>query len=385
MTEQQKKRSRRNATKLIGAAAGVSVLARLPLKWTKPEVAVAVLPAHAQTSASPSAKTPHLPVVTTDAITDEDSVTNLMDFSGTVVSAGGPPVTARGFVWSTTPGPTLPTNDVPSGSGTGPFSNIGVATTGGVTIYLRAYATNSVGTAYGGELSTFNTICLAEGTLITLADGRTRKIEEIVYSDWLSVWDFDEGRFGAAQPLWIKKTETANRYNLLEFSDGSRLKTISQHRIFNKEMGSFTYPMTNATPLGTTTFNINGTEVRLVSKRVVNETVNYYNVITIRHMNAFADGILTSCRYNNIYPIVDMKFVKDKRVLVPQEQYGLEDRYYEGMRLAEQSIPVADTVAYVNRLKAYEVKRQDMQPVKNPLGEHLFPGRTSTMLEENTL
>ena len=44
------KLSRRNAIKILGAAAGASVLANLPSKWTKPELAAGVLPAHAQTS-----------------------------------------------------------------------------------------------------------------------------------------------------------------------------------------------------------------------------------------------------------------------------------------------------------------------------------------------
>ncbi len=44
------KLSRRDALKILGAAAGASVLANLPSKWTKPELATGVLPAHAQTS-----------------------------------------------------------------------------------------------------------------------------------------------------------------------------------------------------------------------------------------------------------------------------------------------------------------------------------------------
>ena len=53
MDEQPRKLSRRDALKIIGAAAGASVLASLPSKWTKPELAAGVLPAHAQTSISP--------------------------------------------------------------------------------------------------------------------------------------------------------------------------------------------------------------------------------------------------------------------------------------------------------------------------------------------
>ena len=46
----QKKISRRDAIKLLGAAAGASVLANLPTKWNTPELTAGVLPAHAQTS-----------------------------------------------------------------------------------------------------------------------------------------------------------------------------------------------------------------------------------------------------------------------------------------------------------------------------------------------
>lgn len=42
--------SRRDAIKLLGAAAGATLLANLPSKWSTPELTSGVLPAHAQTS-----------------------------------------------------------------------------------------------------------------------------------------------------------------------------------------------------------------------------------------------------------------------------------------------------------------------------------------------
>jgi len=222
--------------------------------------------------------------------------------------------------------------------------------------YARTYATNSVGTVYGNSLNLNITICLAKGTLITLANGLNKAIENISYSDTIVVWDFDLGAFSEAQPLWIKKAETANQYNLLKFNDGTSLKTINQHRIFNKEKGMFTYPMTDATPVGSTTFNDSGIEVTLISKEVVVEEVEYYNVITKKHINLFANGILTSCRYNNIYPIADMKFVKENRPIVSKSEYPARiGEYYEGLRLAEQTISVEETIIYVDRLESLKV------------------------------
>jgi len=229
----------------------------------------------------------------------------------------------------------------------------------GDTIDVLAYAVNSTGVAYSPTVLTWTPgICLAQGTLITMADGTTKAIEDIVMSDTLQVWDFDLGQSAVAKPLWIKQAETTTQYNLLTFSDGSTLRTIEQHRIFNKQAGAFTYPMTEATPIGTITVNVHGEEIVLVDKCVMIDTVNYYNVITEHHLNLYADSILTSMRYNNAYAIADMKFVKDGRTLRSAEEFrqaGIADRWITGLRLLEQTVPVADIKRYCNRLEYKEV------------------------------
>jgi len=281
-----------------------------------------------------------------------------VQFIGNIDDNGGATITSMGAVFSYSPNtnPTLLdtvgefTPTIQSGSFTLNGPPGGVIYNGDT--YARTYATNSVGTVYGTSLNLNISICLAKGTLITLFNGLKKAIENIVYTDTILVWDFDLGVFSLAQPLWIKKVETSNHYNLLKFSDGTCLKTINQHRIFNKEKGMFTYPMTGDTPVGTTTFNDSGIEVILVSKEVVVEEVEYYNIITNKHMNLFADGILTSCRYNNIYPIVSMKFIKENRPVVSKSEYPARiGAYYEGLRLAEQTIPIEDTIIYVDRLE----------------------------------
>jgi len=228
------------------------------------------------------------------------------------------------------------------------------------SINAVAYAINSVGISYSPTILTWvPTICLAEGTLITLADESTKPIENILMSDVIRVWDFDKGVFASAKPLWIKQKETTMRYNLLTFSDGTTLKTIEQHRIFNKEAGAFTYPMTDDTPIGTTTINVLGNEVTLVDKCIMIDTVNYYNVITEYHLNLYADGILTSMRYNNIYPIVNMKFIKDSRQLRKHNEFvDIDQRWIDGLRLTEQIIPLAAIKRYIQRLEYTDANQQ---------------------------
>ena len=180
--------------------------------------------------------------------------------------------------------------------------------------------------------------CLAEGTRITLADHTTKNIEDITYEDKLLVWDFDKGCFAEAKPLWIKKKQVAEEYNLIKFENGRELKTVIDHRIYNMEAQKFTYTMNEEdTPIGTTTFLEDGSTTKLVERKVVKEPVNYYNIITDYHMNLFANGILTSLRLNNLYKIENMKFVKDNRKLSRREEYAsIPDKLFYGLRLAEQ-------------------------------------------------
>jgi hypothetical protein len=219
-----------------------------------------------------------------------------------------------------------------------------------------AYVTSNAGTFYSNSATGTSGICLLAGTQIALSDGTHKAIEDITYADKLLSWDFDRGCYAETTAMWIKRSETGSQYNLLTFSDGTTLRTFDQHRIFNKQAGAFTYPMTDATPVGTVTVNEHGQEIILTNKQVIRDTIEYYNVITDYHMNLFSDSVLTSCRFNNIYPIVDMKFAKDDRTPRSRAEFeNIPDRFFHGLRLAEQTTDIETVEWYVNRLLSTEV------------------------------
>lgn len=168
------------------------------------------------------------------------------------------------------------------------------------------------------EVSGFAFQCLIAGTLITLADGTKKPIEEITYDDDLLVWDFFNGCFTSAKPSWIKVRQTAEVYNKLTFNNGATLGFVGEggtqgyHRIFNKQANMFTHTGVPETPNGTITFAEDKSEPVLLTQELIHENVDYYNIITDKHFNLFANGILTSCRCSNLYKVENMKYIGDR-------------------------------------------------------------------------
>jgi len=92
-----------------------------------------------------------LAVLTT---TDVTGITSTSAVSGgTITSDGGAEVTARGICWGPNLNPTIDQNKTLNGAGTGSFTDNITGLTPATTYHVRAYATNSVGTAYGNDLS----------------------------------------------------------------------------------------------------------------------------------------------------------------------------------------------------------------------------------------
>ena len=105
------------------------------------------------------AMTPTLTTTLPSSITTTTAISG-----GNVTAVGVPTVTSRGICWSTIANPVVTGNHTIDGSGTGTFSSIITGLTAGTLYHLRAYATNSNGTAYGSDLQ-FTTTALPHLTI----------------------------------------------------------------------------------------------------------------------------------------------------------------------------------------------------------------------------
>ena len=95
------------------------------------------------------------PVVSTTAVSEITTTAAIS--GGTVTSDGGASVTARGVCWDTSINPVVGGNCTSDGTGTGTFTSSIGGLTPSTRYHVRAYATNSVGTGYGSDV-TFTTI-----------------------------------------------------------------------------------------------------------------------------------------------------------------------------------------------------------------------------------
>jgi hypothetical protein len=97
------------------------------------------------------AATPPTGIITTSASSITQTTANT---GGSVAGDGGAAITSRGVCWSrTTSNPTIiNSSSTNNGSGIGSFSSSLTALSPGTTYYVRAYATNSVGTSYGNVI-----------------------------------------------------------------------------------------------------------------------------------------------------------------------------------------------------------------------------------------
>lgn len=96
-------------------------------------------------------KDKNLPVISTAPIVYNNGIT--AQTGGVISSDGGSDITLRGVCWSTSPNPTIANDTTINGYGTGVFSSGIYGLSPLTTYYVRAYATNANGTAYGDELS----------------------------------------------------------------------------------------------------------------------------------------------------------------------------------------------------------------------------------------
>lgn len=171
--------------------------------------------------------------------------------------------------------------------------------------------------------------CIAEGTLITLADGTKKKVEDLTLSDKLLIFNHETGKYDVASINFIEN-DGRKIYDIinLKFSNGVTSRVIYEHGYFDLDLNKYVYIRENTYKqyIGHRFYSEDGV-VTLVDAFITTERTGCYSLVTSYHLNYFTDGVLSmpggiSGLFNIFEYDEDLKFNQDDMKLAIEE-FGL--------------------------------------------------------------
>lgn len=184
--------------------------------------------------------------------------------------------------------------------------------------------------------------CIVEGTLITLADGTQKRIEDVTPSDKLLIFNHETGKYEIGQVLFTShNTEDAKLYRILnlQFSDGTVLRIVASHGLFDLDLNKYVYIKESNynNYIGHRFYKseFNGTEfiggeITLTKVYITEEILKIFCPVTVFHMNCFAESLLTmpNIPYNedglvNFFEFSDGLKYDEEKMQADIEKYGL--------------------------------------------------------------
>ncbi len=124
-----------------------------------------------------------LATITTDAATAINGPSAMS--GGNITADGGTAITSRGLCWSTSPNPTTADDTTLNGTGVGSFSDYLTGLSANTTYYVRAYAVNSAGTAYGNQQTFTTGNIFTQGAGVTDIDGNFYPTIVLGTQEWM--------------------------------------------------------------------------------------------------------------------------------------------------------------------------------------------------------
>lgn len=140
--------------------------------------------------------------------------------------------------------------------------------------------------------------CVAEGTLITLADGSQVPVENLTGGEMLLVWNLYTGSFDIA-PILVIDSDALKQYEVIKltFSDGTTVDVISEHGFFDVDLNKYVYLDKYAEEYIGHRFlkqNENGkVQVTIVDVAITLENVAAYSPVTYGHLCYYVNGMLS--------------------------------------------------------------------------------------------
>ena len=181
--------------------------------------------------------------------------------------------------------------------------------------------------------------CLAAGTPITLADGTRTAIENLKKGDMVRVFDHETGKISSAKlfDLWKYPAKQSGAFTL-HFTNGIDVTAVGGHCFFDRAENQYAAIDTENVNdyIGHQFYNADdGRWETLTGVTFLTEAVDTYIIVSEKHLNVVADGMLSN--EDGIYALISNMFAFGENLTIDAAakeadiaQYGLWG--YENMQ-----------------------------------------------------
>lgn len=144
--------------------------------------------------------------------------------------------------------------------------------------------------------------CIIEGSKITLANGKQKKVEDLTGDEMLLVWNLHTGTYDVAPILCIDYDEKKiSEIITLRFSDGTKVEIVDEHAFFDSDLNRYVYLDKNAKDYighhfikqGKNKNHNNQTKVELIDVDIKEKSVATYSPVTYSHLCYYVNGMLS--------------------------------------------------------------------------------------------
>jgi len=215
--------------------------------------------------------------------------------------------------------------------------------------------------------------CLLPGTLLKLADGSDKKVEDIVAGDILLTWNLETGSYDV-RPVMFNDSEELATVNVIHvvFSDGTTVDVVGEHGFFDIDLAKYIYITDEQGEefIGHSfvRYEENGKwqAVKLVKITFEEVTSKVYSPVSFGDLVIYANGMLSlpgACTgFVNIFDVNTDTMSFDKEKMAKDiETYGLleindfngmiSEEVFEGFNGKYLGVSMAKGLTDMNKIK----------------------------------